>query len=170
MENPWGIENQQPPEPVADPVRLGTAHVNLIASTVILVVTIVLYLVDYTSAWALHVGGYVILVGLFGIFGCGWIVRAAESRVRQCIQRHVTIEVDRATRQLAERLEHTIRTAPPTVTYLPGRVRTEASRTVAVGTETTTTMPTGLDPDTIAAVHTINQRLHSTDRPASRPS
>ena len=85
MANPWGIENQQPPEPVAEPepVRLSAAHVHLIASTALAVVTLVLYLVDYTSAWDLHLGGYGILVGGFVVCGCGWLVRAAESRVRQ---------------------------------------------------------------------------------------
>lgn len=69
-------------------------------------------------------------------------------------------EIDR----IATRLEDAVRNTPPSVHYLPARAREGQQWPIAVGGQgDATPMPTGLDPETVAAVHRIGRRLRRGD-------
>lgn len=62
--------------------------------------------------------------------------------------------------KIASRLEDAVRNTPPSVHYLPGRAREGQQWPIAVGGQgDTVSMPTGLDPATVAAVRSISRRL-----------
>ncbi|MEU4772992.1 hypothetical protein [Micromonospora sp. NPDC023644] len=96
---------------------------------------------------------YGIALSAFIVGACGYLARSAEARIR----RDLAVQME----QLVDRVEETIRDTPPTVSYLPHRTRTEGQRPIAVGGEgdVVRLMPTGLDPDTAAAVRSISRRL-----------
>lgn len=143
MDDTWGTPNQTP-EP---PVRLCAAHLYLIAATVTATVTLLLYYVDYTSAWDLHRGAYPLLVAAIVLFGCAWIVRAAESRAARSRAAQLEQMEERINGRLAE-LTSTVRQLRDEVarqrTYLPARGRHTAGhtyRSVTAGQDATVPLP-----------------------------
>ncbi len=118
---------------------------------------LIAYVLDTTTPIDINRGAYAIAVSVFTVGACGWMTRCAEGRLR----RFITAELDRKADQIAERIEKTVRDTPPSVTYLPGRARTEQPRMVAVGGEhDTVPLPTGVDPDTLAALRSIKRKLN----------
>lgn len=146
-------QNEQQAAPNATP---GLAYLVLSAGS--FAAASMAYLLDSTTTIDINRGGYA-LAACVSILGfAGWLARTSELRLQQYL--------DRRLKEHTEQITQAIRDTPPTVSYLPQRGRTTGGQTyrtiaaVAVGgAGDTVPLPTGMDPDTLAAVRNISRRL-----------
>lgn len=79
MDQPWGTQKLQPPEPG----QMHAAHQWLLGAAIVTTISVGSYLGDYADLWRLHKAALIGMPVASLLCWCGWIIRSAESRVRQ---------------------------------------------------------------------------------------
>lgn len=159
MNNTWGTQDQPPPIP--GPAQLCPEHVSLGLAIVAITTSTVALAVEQLTAVVVFRGAYSVLAGLFVAGFVGWVVGAAERRVR----RELGGAVAELTTELAELRKQVTQQR---ITYLPApRRHGEGQRYIgSVAVERTSPVDQdtiGLDPECIDAARRITSRLRAVD-------
>lgn len=145
--------------PVPDTVGLCAEHAALGVAVAGLTAAAIALTVEHTTSVVVLRGGYSIVAAMIVIGFTGWIVGAAERRIRR--------DLGGAAAELtAELAELRAQVQSQRIVYLPAPGRQGGhlyvSGTAAQGV-TVPTQPNGLDAETIAAARRISDRLHVVD-------